>query len=100
MKYNTTNVARKLKHGEEDRSILRSIFDLLCERPYGVGVAEIVDYLYGKRADGGPLCAGNVIYVQVHRFNQLSRKERCGLRIRRGRHGACGIVYQIFLVRE
>ena len=62
-------------------SVLARTFNALCEHPYGLTSAEIVDLIYADDPTGGPLTACRSVRANVFRFNLLARRQRLGLRI-------------------
>ena len=58
------------------------IFRLLCEHPYGLSNAQICDFLYGWRIDGGPDDAANVVGMQIYFLNKDLRKGGLWLRVK------------------
>jgi hypothetical protein len=78
-------------------SVAQAVFNALCAHPYGLTADELVESVYGKCEDGGPLWAANSICVSCVHFNKRAEREGWSLRIR-GTPGPGGR-RQIWIVR-
>ena len=70
--------------------VKQRIYEFVSKRPDGVGVGEIMDFVYRQDPDGGP-DAMNTIAVHISKMNKELRKKGIEIRASRGR----GAVYTL-----
>lgn len=73
------------------------IFQVLIEHPYGLKRTELIDIVYGDRADGGPNFPQAGIAAAIFKLNKRFKKQGLWLRVR-GR-GTWGLITQIWIER-
>lgn len=74
--------------------VLGPMFNLLCENPYGLTVAQLKDRIYQKDHE----LKSHSLQTTICKFNQKAKEHRWGVRIHG--HGGPGSKYQVYVVRE
>lgn len=77
----------------------QKIFNVLCEKPYGLTWRELAEHLWCDDPEGGPLCSRDSIAVTASKFNSYARQRKAGFRIKVGSLGD-GLRYKVWIVRE
>lgn len=74
--------------------VLRPLFNLLCENPYGLTASRLKELIYTSPHEPD----SNSLNTIIAKFNKKAKEHRWGVRIHG--HGGPGSKYQIYVVRE